>query len=160
MKPNFDEMSRTELKAYVLSHRDDDEAIRVFFGRRNPPDSQATWYGPMCTPEGLPIAENIRIAEEAIKKRVEIDREKQQQREKAQEDRLREKLEREIEAKLRSQIEAEVEAKVQENLEKAIEDLISAIAQFLASSSGLTSILAGSIALLAIGQGIEDFGDF
>ena len=76
MKPNFEEMSRAELKAYVLSHRDDDEAIRVFFGRRNPPDSQATWYGPMCTPEGLPIEENIRIAEEAIKQRVDRDREK------------------------------------------------------------------------------------
>jgi len=40
MKPNFEAMSKAELKAYVLSHRDDDEAIRVFFGRRNPPDSQ------------------------------------------------------------------------------------------------------------------------
>lgn len=76
MKPNFDEMSRSELKAYVLSHRDDDEAIRVFFGRRNPPDSQATWYGPMCTPEGVPIEENIRIAEEAIRQKVDRDREK------------------------------------------------------------------------------------
>jgi hypothetical protein len=45
MKPNFDEMSKAELKAYVLSHRDDDEAIRVLFSRRNPPDSEATWYG-------------------------------------------------------------------------------------------------------------------
>jgi hypothetical protein len=165
MKPNFDEMSRTELKAYVLSHRDDDEAIRIFFGRRNPPDSKATWYGPMCTPEGLPIEENIRIAEEAIKQRVEIDREKQQQREKAQEARLREKLQREIEAKLRSQIELEVEQKLQENLEKEIEDLIRAIAQFLASTSDLTSRLATPIpygiatlhALLAIEKGIEDF---
>jgi len=76
MKPNFDEMSRSELKAYVLSHRDDDEAIRVFFGRRNPPDSQATWYGPMCTPEGVPIEDNIRIAEEAIRQKVDRDREK------------------------------------------------------------------------------------
>ena len=167
MKPKFDEMSRAELKAYVLSHRDDDEAIRIFFGRRNPPDSQAIWYGPMTTPEGVPIAENIRIAEEAIKQRVEIDREKQQQREKAQEERLRQTLEREIEAKLRSQIELEVEAKLQENLEKEIEYLISAIAEFLALSSGLTSRVATPIlfegfanALLAIRAGIEDFGDF
>ncbi|MEG4572977.1 hypothetical protein QUA56_09805 [Microcoleus sp. N3A4] len=159
MKPNFDEMSRSELKAYVLSHRHDDEAIRIFFGRRNPRDSEATWYGPMCTPEGLPIAENIRIAEEAIKKKAEIDREKQKQIKKAQEDRLRQTLEREIEAKLRSQIELEVEAKLQENLEKEIEDLISAIAKFLASTSDLTSRLAGPIALLAIRAGIEDFGD-
>jgi len=76
MKPNFEEMSKAELKAYVLSHRDDDEAIRVFFGRRNPPDSEAKWYGPMCTPEGLPIEENIRIAEEAIRQKVARDREK------------------------------------------------------------------------------------
>jgi len=76
MKPNFEEMSKAELKAYVLSHRDDDEAIRVFFGRRTPPDSEATWYGPMCTPEGLPIEENIRIAEEAIRQKVDRDREK------------------------------------------------------------------------------------
>ena len=135
MKPNFDEMSRAELKAYVLSHRDDDEAIRVFFSRRNPPDSQATWYGPMTTPEGLPIEENIRIAEEAIKKRVEIDRQKQQQREKAQSQNLRHKLEQEIEQKLRAKIELEVEAKLQQKLEQEIEALISAIAEFLASSS-------------------------
>ncbi|MEG4801913.1 hypothetical protein QUB63_33765 [Microcoleus sp. ARI1-B5] len=122
MKPNFEEMSRAELKAYVLSHRDDDEAIRFFFSRRNPPDSQATWYGPMCTPEGVPIEENIRIAEEAIKKRVEIDNEKQQQRKKAREEELRQKLEVEIEAKLRSQIELEVEAKLRQKLETEIEE--------------------------------------
>lgn len=121
MKTNFEEMSRSELKAYVLSHRDDDEAIRVFFCRRNPSDSQATWYGPMCTPEGVPIEENIRIAEEAIKQRVEISNEKQKQREKAQEDELRQKLEGEIEAKLRSQIELEVEAKLRQKLETEIE---------------------------------------
>jgi hypothetical protein len=168
MKPNFDEMSRAELKAYVLSHRDDDEAIRIFFGRRNPPDSQATWYGPMCTPEGVPIKENIRIAEEAIKQRVEIDREKQQQREAAREESLRLKLEQEIEQKLRAKIELEVAAKLQENLETEIENLISAIAQFLASTSDLTSRLATPIpygiatlhALLAIEKGIEDFDDF
>lgn len=74
MKPNFDKMSKAELKAYVLSHRDDDEAIRVLFSRRNPPDSEATWYGPICTPEGVPIEENIQIAEEAIRKRAEVDR--------------------------------------------------------------------------------------
>ena len=92
MKPNFEEMSKAELKAYVLSHRDDDEAIRVFFGRRNPPDSEATWYGPMCTPEGVTIEENIRIAEQAIKKRVEIAWEKQKQREKEIEARLLPKI--------------------------------------------------------------------
>ena len=74
MKPNFDEMSTAVLKKYVVSHRDDDKAIRVLFSRRNPPDSEATWYGLMFTPEGVPIEENIRIAEEAIRKRTKIDR--------------------------------------------------------------------------------------
>lgn len=78
MKPNFNEMSSLELKAYVLSHRDDDEAIRVLFSRRHPPDSEATWYGPMHTPEGVPIEENIKIAEEAIRKRAGIGRENNQ----------------------------------------------------------------------------------
>jgi hypothetical protein len=157
MKPNFKEMSVPELRKYVLTHRDDMEAIRALFHH---PSLKYQEMPPLVTGDGMPIAENIRIAEEAIKQRVEIDREKQQQREKAQEDRLRQTLEREIEAKLRSQIEAEVEAKLQENLEKEIEALISAIAQFLASTTSLPSKLAGSIALFAIEKGIEDFGDF
>lgn len=99
MKPNFDEMSKAELKAYVLSHRDDDEAIRVLFSRRNPPDSEATWYKPMCTPEGVPIEENIRIAEEAIRQRAEHDKKKQREKElqKASEleGRLKHKIEQE-----------------------------------------------------------------
>jgi hypothetical protein len=120
MKPNFDEMSKAELKAYVLSHRDDDEAIRVLFSRRNPPDSEATWYGPMCTPEGVPIEENIRIAEEAILQRGERDREtllqsadrekqreKELQKERELEERLRQKIEQEVEAKLRRKIKQE-----------------------------------------------------
>lgn len=92
MKPNFDEMSKAELKAYILSHRDDDEAICVLFNRRNPPDSEATWYGPMHTPEGVPIEENIQIAEDAIRQRAE-------QREK--------ELQREVEERLRLEIEQE-----------------------------------------------------
>ncbi|MGK7881800.1 MAG: hypothetical protein AB4060_17135 [Crocosphaera sp.] len=36
-KPNFQEMTRKELKKYVLSHPTDDEAIReLFIKRRNP----------------------------------------------------------------------------------------------------------------------------
>ena len=157
MKPNFKQMSVPELRKYVLTHRDDMEAIRALFHH---PSLKYQEMPPLVTGDGMPIAENIRIAEEAIKKRVEIDREKQQQREKAQEDGLRQKSEREIEQKLRVKIELEVEQKLQENLEKEIEALISAIAEFLASTSGFSSRLAGSIALLALQQGIEDFGDF
>ncbi|WP_200929807.1 DUF6887 family protein [Nostoc piscinale] len=71
MKPNFEAMTNKELTAYVLTHRDDDEAIRILFSRRNPPDSEATWYGPMFAEDGTPIEENIRIAEEAIRQRIE-----------------------------------------------------------------------------------------
>ncbi len=78
MKPNFETMSSKELIAYILAHREDDEAIRVLFSRRTPPDSEATWYGPMVTADGTPIEENICIAEEAIRRRVEeADRRKQ-----------------------------------------------------------------------------------
>lgn len=77
MQPNFEEMTSAELRAYALAHRDDVEPLRVLYSRRSP-DSEATWYGPMCTPEGVPIEENIRIAEEAIRKRAEVDRENDQ----------------------------------------------------------------------------------
>lgn len=30
MKPNFQEMTRKELRAYVLAHRDDDEAFYAY----------------------------------------------------------------------------------------------------------------------------------
>ncbi|MEG4328372.1 DUF6887 family protein [Microcoleus sp. herbarium5] len=157
MKPNFNEMSVPELRKYVLTHRDDMEAIRALFHH---PSLKYKEMPPLVTGDGLPIAENIRFAEEEIKKRVEIDREKQQQREKIQSEDLRHKLEQEIEEKLRAKIELEVEAKLQQKLEQEIEALISAIAQFLASTTSLPSRLAGSIALFAIEKGIEDFGDF
>ena len=157
MKPNFKQMSVPELRKYVLAHRDDMEAIRTLFHH---PSLKYQEMPPLVTGDGLPIAENIRIAEEAIKQRVEIDREKQQQREKTQEENLRHKLEQEIEQKLRAKIELEVEAKLQQKLEQEIEDLISAIAQFLASTTSLPSRLAGSIALLAIEKGSENFCDF
>jgi hypothetical protein len=74
MRPNFEEMTSAELRAYALDHRDDVEPLRVLYSRRSP-DSEAIWYGPMCTPEGVPIEENIRIAEEAIRQRADRDRE-------------------------------------------------------------------------------------
>lgn len=36
MEPNFDQMSRDELKKYVLTHRDSAEAARSLFSRRVP----------------------------------------------------------------------------------------------------------------------------
>jgi hypothetical protein len=69
MKPNFAQMSTKELRAYVLAHREDIEALEILFSRRTP-DSQAIIYPSMFTEDGQPIEENMRIAEEAIAQRV------------------------------------------------------------------------------------------
>jgi len=50
MKPDFASMSRKELKAYILSHRDDLEAINALYERRTP-DSEAVWFEPPKTME-------------------------------------------------------------------------------------------------------------
>lgn len=50
MKPNYDAMSRSELQAYILQHRDDVDAIEAFFARRSP-DAEATWFHPPKTHE-------------------------------------------------------------------------------------------------------------
>lgn len=50
MKPDFKAMPRKELIAYVLAHRDDDEAIDTLIARRSP-DSEATWFAPPKTEE-------------------------------------------------------------------------------------------------------------
>ena len=119
MRPNFEEMTSAELRAYALAHRDDVEPLRILYSRRSP-DSEATWYGPMCTPEGVPIEENIRIAEEAIRQRAERDREASKERS-ADREKQREKevqKERELEARLRQKIEQEVEAKLLQEFEQ------------------------------------------
>ena len=79
MKPNFNEMTVAELRKYVLAHRDDMEALRALFHH---PSLKYQQMPPLVTEDGVPIAENIRIAEEAIKKKAEIAREKQKEREK------------------------------------------------------------------------------
>ena len=35
-KPDFSKMSRQELRAYVLAHREDDDAIEALIKRENP----------------------------------------------------------------------------------------------------------------------------
>jgi len=35
-KPNFSQMARAELRAYVLAHREDDEAIAALISRHDP----------------------------------------------------------------------------------------------------------------------------
>jgi flagellar motor protein MotB len=118
MKPNFNEMTVPELRKYVIAHRDDMEALRALFHH---PSLKYQQMPPLVTEDGVPIAENIRLAEEAIKKKAEIAREKQKQRQKEIEENLRQKLEQEIEEKLRSQIELEVEQKLRHKLEQEIE---------------------------------------
>ncbi|OBQ36224.1 MAG: hypothetical protein AN485_11935 [Anabaena sp. MDT14b] len=75
MKPNFAQMSRSELKAYVRRNRDDLEALDILVSRRTP-DSEATWYAPMVTAEGVPIEENVRLGEQAIQERIRTDTER------------------------------------------------------------------------------------
>lgn len=65
---NFEEMSVPDLRAYVLEHRDDIEAMRALFHH---PTLKWQTMPPLCTPEGVPIEESIRIAEEALKQRIE-----------------------------------------------------------------------------------------
>lgn len=72
MKPNFAEMSTKELRAYVLAHREDVEALEVLFSRRTP-DSEAIIYPSMFTEDGKPIEENKQIIEEAIAQRIQQD---------------------------------------------------------------------------------------
>lgn len=36
MKPNFEEMTREELRAYVFEHREDDEALAALINRQDP----------------------------------------------------------------------------------------------------------------------------
>lgn len=67
MKPDFSKMSKTELKAYVLEHRDDLEAIRHLFSRRN----QENRRFPPLSKNGIPIEENINIMKVAIQERLE-----------------------------------------------------------------------------------------
>lgn len=52
MKPNYDEMTKAELRAYILEHRDDSDAIEAFFIRRSP-DTAATLFPPPKTEKEL-----------------------------------------------------------------------------------------------------------
>lgn len=77
MKPNYEEMSIPELRAYVLEHREDDEAIRVLFHH---PSLKWKTFSPMYTEDGKPIEENIRLAEEELRKAIEKDRERERKK--------------------------------------------------------------------------------
>lgn len=50
MTPDYAAMTNTELRIYILHHRDDLAAMEAFFARRSR-DSEATWFHPPKTPE-------------------------------------------------------------------------------------------------------------
>lgn len=50
MKPDFEKMSKPELRAYVLAHRDDLGALDALYHRRTP-DAEAIWFHPPKTQE-------------------------------------------------------------------------------------------------------------
>lgn len=60
-KPNFKEMSRAELRAYVVATHDQEAIEELFVNRRNP---NAKKYPPPLDEEGM------RIMEEAIRQKV------------------------------------------------------------------------------------------
>lgn len=62
MKPDFKQMTRAELKAYIVAQREDDEAIHeLSVNRRNP---NAKLYPPPLDEEG------VRIMEEAFRLKI------------------------------------------------------------------------------------------
>jgi len=65
MKPDFSQMTRTELKQYVRNHHEDDEAIRALFSR----DSDNAIFFPMPkTPQEATEIENFLRAKIAKQK--------------------------------------------------------------------------------------------
>jgi hypothetical protein len=64
MKPNFDTMSIAELRAYLLSHRNDDEAFYKLADRLEASSDDTDLYPIPDTPE------NIAIMETAIQEQV------------------------------------------------------------------------------------------
>jgi macrodomain Ter protein organizer (MatP/YcbG family) len=53
MKPNYQQMTDAELRAYIKENRTDEEAIQELFVHRRSPDELATWYSAPFSPEGI-----------------------------------------------------------------------------------------------------------
>jgi hypothetical protein len=64
MKPNFDTMSIVELRAYLLSHRDDDEAFHKLADLLEASPNATDLYPVPDTPE------NVALMEAAIREQV------------------------------------------------------------------------------------------
>lgn len=68
MKPNYQAMTKAELRSYVLKHKEDLEAIRLLF--QTPENLEVKRYPAVCTEEGTPIEKNIDIMEQAIRAKI------------------------------------------------------------------------------------------
>lgn len=68
-KPNFKEMSRTELRAYIIKTHDEEAIQELFINRRNP--NAKVFPAPVDE-------ESIRIGEEAIRQKIQEIEKKQQ----------------------------------------------------------------------------------
>jgi hypothetical protein len=66
MQPNFETMTFQELRAYVLEHHEDMEALRFLFLKKGTPDTKA--YGIPQT------AEEWQEQEDAIRRRINGDK--------------------------------------------------------------------------------------
>jgi hypothetical protein len=53
MKPNYQQMTDAELRAYIKENRTDEEAIQELFVNRRSPDESATWYSVAFSPAGI-----------------------------------------------------------------------------------------------------------
>jgi hypothetical protein len=53
MKPNYQQMTNVELRAYIKENRTDEEAIQELFVNRRSPDDSATWHSVLFGLEGI-----------------------------------------------------------------------------------------------------------
>lgn len=75
MKPDFSQMSRKDLKNYVLTHRDDLEALHALYERRSP-DSEAVWFKAPKTFEDM--EQMTKQFEQALKEQEQKRRDREQ----------------------------------------------------------------------------------
>jgi hypothetical protein len=73
MKPNFEAMTKAELRAYVLEHRDDLDALEALFSRHSPDSTTLRFALPQTEEEWQQQLEIIRPI-------LEKDREREMQR--------------------------------------------------------------------------------
>lgn len=65
MKPDFEAMSKQELKAYVLANKSDQEAFYRLADRLKEDNKDSPWYPYPATPEAISIME--KAVQEKIK---------------------------------------------------------------------------------------------